>query len=462
MATVQLGRFVRQLRGALARQDLTGLTDAELWQGYLRERNDAAFETLVRRHAPMVMGVCRRVLWNEQDAEDAFQATFLVLVRRGALQRSPMTLANWLHGVAYRTALEARRAAAKRRAKEAMVIPRMVMANDAHAELWPVLDEELGRLPERFRAAIVLCDLEGRTRKEVARMLGWAEGTVASRLARGRNILAERLTRRGFAGALAAGAFAEGVSSAHVPLQLVNSMATTFGAAANSPSTIKVIALTEGVLRSMQLGKIKNAIAACLVIGVTALGVGGVITGNVAGAMPGAQEQARPNPDEFRDRVHELKQQLRQLQEKIGRLEQEGQPKRDERDVANLFKHRVAFETGYTESNEGGRIEIREVWGTRTKIEVGGQYLVRGKYVLPRGERGKLYLYQTAAWTQPTSTLDLQMAEVDKPEGEFTLVHGMSGPGYFHVYLAHPDRYSRTFANVYFGTGDNVLRKKTW
>ena len=169
-----------------------------------------------------------------------------------------------------------------------------------------------------------------------------------------------------------------------------------------------------------------------------------------------------PNPDDFRDRVQELKQQLQQLQAKIVRLEQEAQPKPDGGDLARLFKHRVPFETGYTETNEGGRIEIREVWGTRPRIEVGGQYLVRGKYVLPRGERGKLYLYQTAEWNQPSATLDLQTAEVNQPEGEFTLIHGMAGPGYFHVYLAHPDRYSRTFANVYFGTGDNVLRKKTW
>ena len=101
------------------------------------------------------------------------------------------------------------------------------------------------------------------------------------------------------------------------------------------------------------------------------------------------------------------------------------------------------------------------MWGTRQKIEVGGQYLVRGKYKLPPGEHGKLYFYATAsgAWNQ-TSTLDLQMLELDKHEGEFTLVHGMAGEGYFHLILADPEHYSDWFANVYFGTGDNVLRKK--
>jgi hypothetical protein len=107
----------------------------------------------------------------------------------------------------------------------------------------------------------------------------------------------------------------------------------------------------------------------------------------------------------------------------------------------------------------GGFIEIREVWGTRPQIEVGGQYLVRGKYTLPPGERGMLYFYATAsgAWGQ-TASLDLQSTAVDEREGEFALIHGMEGPGYFHLILTDPERYSRCFADVYFGTGDNVYR----
>src|SRR5262249_48381362 len=156
---------------------------------YVRGRDEAAFETLVRRHGPMVLSVCRRILRNQHDAEDAFQATFLVLVRRAATLRSPVTIANWLHGVAYRTALEARSLAARRRAREAAVLPRTMMPEDPWAELAPVLDQELGRLAERYRTIVVLCDLEGKTRKEVAGQIGCAEGTVASRLARGRSIL---------------------------------------------------------------------------------------------------------------------------------------------------------------------------------------------------------------------------------------------------------------------------------
>jgi len=128
--------------------------------------------------------------------------------------------------------------------------------------------------------------------------------------------------------------------------------------------------------------------------------------------------------------------------------------------VAKLFKYRIAFETGLKQSKDGGRIEISEVWGTRPKIEVGGQYLVRGKYALPRGVRGKLYFYATAGgpWGK-TASLDLQSTVLDKQEGEFALMHGMAGPGYFHLILTDVEKYSEQFANVYFGTGDNVYRK---
>jgi hypothetical protein len=155
------------------------------------------------------------------------------------------------------------------------------------------------------------------------------------------------------------------------------------------------------------------------------------------------------------------------MQQKIAQLEQESQPTRNERKpdvsfLADRFKYRIPFETGRTQTREGGRLEIREVWGTRTQIEVGGQYLVRGKYVLPPGVRGRLYFYATAggAWGALPTVLDLQSTTLDKQEGEFALVHGMSGPGSFHLVLTAADRYSRWFADVYFGTGDNVWREK--
>ncbi|HWB11893.1 MAG TPA: hypothetical protein VG826_21865 [Pirellulales bacterium] len=127
--------------------------------------------------------------------------------------------------------------------------------------------------------------------------------------------------------------------------------------------------------------------------------------------------------------------------------------------LAKRFKYRIEFETGRTQTQNGGHLEIREVWGTRPKIEVGGQYLVRGKYVMPSKKPGKLYFYATAsgAWGN-TASLDLQSTPVDPGEGEFELIHGMAGPGYFHLILTDADDYSQWFANVYFGTGDNVYR----
>jgi RNA polymerase sigma factor (sigma-70 family) len=479
MAATRLSKAVWQLRGTLARQETARLTEADLWDRYVQQRDEAAFEALVRRHGPMVLSVCRRILRNHHDAEDAFQATFLVLVRRAASLQSPGTIANWLHGVACRTALAARSNAARRRTKEAAVLPRTIMPEDPWAELWPVLDQELRRLAEKHRTVVILCDLEGKTRKEVAGQIGCAEGTVASRLARGRRLLAKRLARRGFTGGMVAVALANGAASARVPTELVASTVTAAslsaleGAVAKALVSAKVIALSEGVLKSMLLSKLKRAFASLLVLGIIALSAGGLISRTLAtgpaGELPGMQERGDANADDVHGRVMELKRQLQQMQKKIAKLEQDTQPRTKERNtpdpsLAQLFKHRVPFEIGFSESKAGGRIEIREVWGTRPRIEVGGQYLVRGKYVLPPGERGKIYFYATATgdWGGVTATLDLQTSGVEKQEGEFTLVHGMAGTGHFHLYLADPQHYSRMFANVYFGTGDNVLRKKTW
>src|SRR5262245_30686884 len=162
-------------------------TDRQLLEDYVLRHDEAALEALVRRHAPMVWGVCRRTLFDHHDAEDAFQATFLVLVRRAGSIASPELLAGWLYGVACQTALKARAAAARKRGREKLMAelpepaaPPGPAAND----LQTYLDGELKSLPDKYRAAIVLCDVEGKTRREAARELDWPEGTVAGRLAR--------------------------------------------------------------------------------------------------------------------------------------------------------------------------------------------------------------------------------------------------------------------------------------
>src|SRR5690348_7166938 len=185
MAARRPGRILEHVRRAALAPDGAGLTDGKLLDGYVARRDEAAFAALVRRHGPMVLGVCRRVLGSPHDAEDAFQATFLVLVRRAASVVPRELVGNWLYGVAYRTALEARRTAARRQAREKQVNDMPQPAAESE-QLWhdlqPLLDEELARLPDRYRSAVVLCDLQGRTRKEAAQQLGVPEGTVSGRL----------------------------------------------------------------------------------------------------------------------------------------------------------------------------------------------------------------------------------------------------------------------------------------
>jgi RNA polymerase sigma factor (sigma-70 family) len=187
MATVQLTSVLGRLRRAVLSHD--GLTDAQLLGRFIGQRDEQAFETLLRRHGPMVLGVCRRVLGNEADADDAFQATFLVLVRKaGSLTRQAL-VSNWLYGVAHRTALKAKAMNRTRRVRENEAA-RSALAAAAHAsrqpdELLERIDDELSRLPEKYRLPIILCELEGKSLKEAAGLLGCPNGTVASRLARG-------------------------------------------------------------------------------------------------------------------------------------------------------------------------------------------------------------------------------------------------------------------------------------
>jgi RNA polymerase sigma factor (sigma-70 family) len=281
MASGELNKVIEHLHSVLAQQGATELADLDLLKRYVEQRDEAALAALLCRHGPMVLGVCRRVLLNGHDAEDAFQATFLVLVRKAATLRAPGALGNWLYGVAYRTALEARKLAAKRRAKEALVAPPRETPQDAWADLRPRLDQELQRLPAKYRAVLILCDLEGKTRKEAARHLGWPEGTVASRLAGARDLLAKRLTRHGLA--ISSGVLPVVLSEnavAGMPTSVAAAMiqaAILFAAGQASTGLIsaKVAALTEGVLKSMLLTKLKKttallALAIVLVASVTA------------------------------------------------------------------------------------------------------------------------------------------------------------------------------------------------
>jgi RNA polymerase sigma factor (sigma-70 family) len=268
-----------------------GMTDRELLARFLRSRDEDALAALVRKHARMVWGVCCRLL-HQHDAEDAFQSTFLVLVRKAADVPSE-AVANWLYGVARQTAIRLRATAAKRRRRETQVVnmPEPTVPEGRDADLQSVLDEELSRLPDHYRGVIVLCDLEGMTRKVAARQLGIPEGSVASRLARARTMLAKRLTQRGVAlsgGALAA-VLAQQAVSAGVPNSVVDSTikAASLFAAGKAATTgaisVKVATLTEGVIKAMLFIKLKSAIAVVLMLGLMATGATLLIYRTAAG-----------------------------------------------------------------------------------------------------------------------------------------------------------------------------------
>jgi RNA polymerase sigma factor (sigma-70 family) len=274
MPTNSMSQVVQHLRGLLQPEEAE-LTDGQLLEFFVGRRDPAALEALVRRHGPMVWGVCRRALHHHHDAEDAFQATFLVLVRKAASVRT--NVGSWLHGVAHQTARKALATRAKRRGREG---PWTDMLEPAAPEQPPwedlqsQLDQELSRLPEKYRAVIVLCDLEGKSRPEAARELRCPEGTVASRQARGHAMLAKRLARRGLAvcGGMVAVALSQEAASACVPPSVMSSaikavilVAGGHKAAAGAISGT-VAALTEGVIKAMLLNKILKSMAVPLLV----------------------------------------------------------------------------------------------------------------------------------------------------------------------------------------------------
>jgi RNA polymerase sigma factor (sigma-70 family) len=210
--------------------DLDPMMDEELLRRFLTSGDaaaEAAFRALVVRHGPMVLGVCRQILQQHQDAEDAFQATFLVLARKGSTVRDPRVLGRWLYEVAYRIAVRSKAQSVRRRAHERQGQEMSAPPPDhevAWNELKPVLHDEVNRLPEKYRTPVVLCYLEGKTNEEVARLLDWPVGTVKGRLSRARDLLRSRLSRRGLAlsAALLLVRLMEGTSDAEeVPEHLV-------------------------------------------------------------------------------------------------------------------------------------------------------------------------------------------------------------------------------------------------
>lgn len=286
---------------------LEHLADAELLDRYLADE-EAAFAVIVRRHGPMVYGVCRRVLRDANEADDACQATFLVLVRKANSISPRSMLGNWLYGVARRTSLKARTMIAKRQSSlsPAAAEPAEPAArHDQTRELLLLLDEELGRLPDKYRAVIVLSDLEGKSRADVARQLDLPEGTVSSRLSRGRAMLRDRLARRGLelAPTALAGMLAEQAAEAAMPAAVE---ALALQAAHAGAASVQAVQLAGAVVKSLVAGKIKGAAIASLVATaiVSGAGAGGYLafapSGGAAArnmaeaAMPGGDHDQAP------------------------------------------------------------------------------------------------------------------------------------------------------------------------
>jgi RNA polymerase sigma factor (sigma-70 family) len=317
MATGLMSSIVPHLRRAALLDDGGGVTDGQLLESFLARRDEAAFAALVRRHGPMVLGVCRRVLRNPHDAEDAFQATFLVLVRKAASLRQPELVGNWLYGAAHRAALETKAAHASRRARERQV--RQVPEREAHAatDVWqdwrPLLDRELDRLPDKYRVPVVLCELEGRKRKEVACQLGIPEGTLSSRLATARRMLARRLARAGLtlSGGAVAAALAPHAASAGVPGSLAISTvraatAVAAGSTATGAVSTQVAALAEGVMKAMFVIQLRKALAFLLTVGIL-LGGGVAAYRAVAAGRAADQKDDAPKPADPAKQVGEVR-----------------------------------------------------------------------------------------------------------------------------------------------------------
>jgi RNA polymerase sigma factor (sigma-70 family) len=279
---------LRHIRELAAAESAGTLDDRQLLRRFAATREEAAFEALVRRHGPLVLGVCRRVLHNTHDAEDAFQATFLALARQAASAGRRASLGTWLYHVAYLTALRARGRSDARRRREASAPPRGQadpLAEVTGRELMTVLDRELHDLPERLRSPLVLCYLEGKTRDEAARELGLSLGTLKRRLEQGRAILQARLAGRGIslAGLMAAGVTGSVVSSA---------LAATTAAAARLVASGQGAALPAGVavLRGMTAARRRLVGLALVVVALAAVGAG------LLASRPPAAEADPPPP----------------------------------------------------------------------------------------------------------------------------------------------------------------------
>lgn len=394
-------RAVEQLRRLATAQE----ADAGLMERFHADADADAFAELVRRHGPMVLGVCRRVLGNAADADDAFQAAFLVLARKGAAVRNA-SLASWLFGVARFTAVRARDKAIRRREYEARAV-RESPEPPADAELLAHVDEELHRLPDHLRAPLVACVLQGQTQEDAARASGCSLSTLRRRLERGQEVLRKRLTARGLAPALAAlGTGSVGLTTTQVQAATALVVAVTTGTAAASPAT----ELAEGAIAMMARTKLK----AFAVIAAAAVMIGGIAWG-VAAAQP-------PKPPEM---VPPVKDAPKQPPQKVEPPAKPDEPKKDEPTAdrikpgdrvvirgTNLFDQ--APLDPFHEVEPSGKVALGPVYGGRVKID--GLTLEEAEVVVQKHIRQYAIRAQITItrYIPPPPTLDERVQRLEK------------------------------------------------
>jgi RNA polymerase sigma factor (sigma-70 family) len=314
MASTRITTALQQLRKLVGSPPNGHLRDQDLLQRFISHGDENAFGELVRKHGALVLAVCRGVLGHQQDAEDAFQATFLVLARKAASIRKPASLASWLYGAAYRIALKARAKSTKQAARTTAVsvpIQEVTPLDDlTWRELREVLHEELARLPDAYRLALLLCYWEGKTQEEAAQELGWKKSTLREKLERARNLLRGRLARRGMPCSVVLPAALLGSSAVEAAPGLLVAgtakAATIFAhaGAASLPTCARAVLWANDLLKTMTAAKVKIATAALMLASTFAAGVMLVVGPALADkapdqldkpALPKAKED-RPKP----------------------------------------------------------------------------------------------------------------------------------------------------------------------
>jgi RNA polymerase sigma factor (sigma-70 family) len=411
-----LSEAVRDLGRSARLQTALALPDAQLLEQFVLRRDETAFEALLHRHGPLVFGVCRRLLYNRQDAEDAFQATFLVLARKaGAISRRAL-LANWLYGVAYRVATRARKEVATRGARQRSDIELAEVpaaGEPVAADSTFFLHEEVEGLPDKYRRPVVLCYLEGKSNEEAALQLRWPVGTVKGRLHRARQLLRVRLSRRGVA--LPAGVLATTLAPATLSAALVKSTTTIVRRyMAGGGVSASVAALMKGVLQTMLLDRLKQV--AMLVVVVALLGgVGGFVYRALA-TGPAADQKETPKPvvnDPAKD------EQAKVDKDAVLAEKQKETPNEGVKDPAK--------------SDANDKDAIQGVWKVaRYEGEPGADYLLEfSKWVITSkeisyGDRGHVYTYTIDPARKPKA---LELTTVGKGANEqiYRAIYELSG-----------------------------------